>query len=138
MTYVRTQSEKYGFKVIEKPINTESGEELALYFYREKELVLIVVVFKKEVHWVDVLEEGISINGVVVGNDLYGYHKKKLKITFYGHRDCSLDDIVCIIDGVKALIDYKYWPLIKEYKEKGDAHLLKKIFIKGIELRSLK
>lgn len=134
LTYVRAQAEKYGFRAIEKPVTTEGGKELGLYLYRDKKLVLIAVIFKGEVHWIDVLEKGISIKDVVVGTDLLGYYKKNLKINFYGHRDCSLDDVVCVIGGVKALIDYKDWPLIKEYKKKKRSHLLKKIFIKGIEL----
>lgn len=138
LMYVKTQAEKYGFKVIEKPVSSEMGKELGLYCYRNNELVLIIVIFKEKVHWIDVLEKGVNINGVVVGTDLFRYHKKNLKMKLYGHRDCSLDDLVCVIGDriskVKVLIDYKYSPLVKEYKEKRNPALLKKIFIKGIVL----
>ena len=135
LEHVKVQAKKQNFKIDEKPVMTESGELLGLFLFKENVLVLIVVMLRNKIFWIDVLEKGTNINGIVVGSDLFKYHKEGLNIKCYGHRDSSLDDIVCVIGDVKALIDYQYFPLVREYQKSEDPNLLKKIFIKGIELK---
>jgi hypothetical protein len=53
---------------------------------------------------------------------------------FLGHRDCTLDDVICLINDVKVLIDYSMWKTIREFLETDNVELLKKLKIKGIWL----
>jgi hypothetical protein len=131
---VRNQAKLNGFEIVEKPVLTESGEELGLFLYRENELILTVVIYNEQVHWIDVNEKGANINGIIVGSDLSGYQGDGFKMEFLGHRDSTLDDVICLINDVKVLIDYSMWKTIREFLETDNVELLKKLKIKGIWL----
>jgi len=132
--YIKSQSDKYGFKIDEKTIVSENGEQKAFYLYKKSHLILIIVFSGDNVQWIDIYEQGYSANGVVVGSSLYVYHEKKSSITFYGHRDCSLEGIVCIVNGVKTLIDISSQQQVSEYIKTGNTELLNSIYIKGVEI----
>lgn len=134
LEYVKRQAVKYGFDIQEERVVSEAGEELGIYLSKAQKTILIVVVFKHKVHWIDVLEHGITLGGITIGTNLFSYHQKQLPIVFLGHRDASLDDLVCLIGNVKTLIDWEYRPYIEQYRKSQDPNILKHIIIKGIEL----
>lgn len=134
LDHVIDQCFKFGLKIEEKSTVSESGKQLALYIYKESSLSLIVVLQDKKVLWIDVLEKGQKIRGMTVGDSLFKYFEKGSSIQIYGHRDSATDDIICLIDSVKVLIDSKYYKIIMDYRKNKDAQVLKKLFIKGFEI----
>lgn len=131
---VRSQAKKYKFRIIEYAVNSEAGKETGLYLYKGKELILIAVILGNNVHWVDFLEANANYNGIVIGSKISDYLNDKFSVQFYGHRDCSLDDTIVIINGVKSLIGSEHWKAVSEFKAKKDAKALEGVPIKGVEL----
>jgi hypothetical protein len=136
LRHVRQTLSKTGFALKQKSVTTESGNEILLYAYRKKTIVMSIVISQdRTVHWIDVNEKGKIIGGVKIGSTIYDCYQNGLKFTFAGHRDCQpLDDIICLIGSVKTLVDQKYFDDIKQYETTNNVDLLKKIIIKGIEL----
>lgn len=137
LTYVMTQAEKYGFTIRKEAIWTESGEEVALYLSKADRVSVVVVVSEQKVHWVDVVEPGATINGIIVGSPLSHYVTEDDPLYCSGHRDSSLDELMMRLNFAIALVDRttQNSNAIKQYEETHDIRHLEKVIIKGIWLR---
>lgn len=137
MSRINKQSKKYNLKAERFNITSEDGKLVGIRLIRDKKTVLIAALFKDRVRWTDVLSKGTKINGIEIGTALFEYAQKGMPITFYGHRDSSLDDIICSIGDNKEsfLINNSYWSKIKEYQATSNRNILKLIVIKGVEIK---
>lgn len=137
LEYVKYQAEKYGFDIREEPIWTESGYDVALYLSKAERVSLVVVLFKENVHWIDVVEPGLIVNGVTVGTPLSLYVTDQEPLYCYGHRDSSLDELMMRLNNLIALVDRTIAnsDLIDQYEATQDVQFLQDVVIKGIWLR---
>jgi len=132
---VRQKAAASGLTIREFPVWTESGPETGLALEQKGAAVLTVVCSQGKIHWIDIREKGIEVEGVRIDADLYAYQQQGLTIQIGEHRDCSpFDDYLCTIgdNGLFYLIDQSLnQDRVRRYKETKNPELLKGVIISG-------